>query len=35
MKLEAKHLIGTLVFVGLTALFRDDLAKMLRRQGWL
>lgn len=33
MKIEMKHIIGAMIFVGLTTLFRDELAKGLRRYG--
>ena len=35
MKIELKHIIGLMIFVGVTTLFRDELAKGLRRNGWL
>lgn len=35
MRIEAKHVLGAVVLMVVTALFRDELAKGLRRYGWL
>jgi len=35
MKIEMKHVIAAMILVGLTTLFKDELAKGLRRSGWL
>jgi hypothetical protein len=34
MKLEMKHVVGGMVILGLTALFKGELTKWLRRNGW-
>jgi hypothetical protein len=35
MKIEAKHVLGAVVVMGLTALFRNELTREFRRHGWL
>lgn len=34
MKVEAKHVIGGIVILILTAIFKDELTKGLRSIGW-
>jgi hypothetical protein len=35
MKVEMKHIVGAVVALVLTAVFRDELTLQLKKRGWL